>query len=346
MGQSPSQKLEDRYYLQKIQLYQDSSSAVWRAVDRKKEFGDQDNQVAIKRIGKIQGAHIQHELSLLHSCKHENIIKAYDKYEDSDKIYLVLEYCGDGDFADKVKERGADVTEGEAASWTRQIIAAVEALHMKNICHRNIKPENFLLAKGILKLSDFKYAVSLPAGNTLSEKCGAPEFMAPEQHSSRGYGLPVDVWAAGVVMYMVLCGGKHPFIHHNSLDKTRLLKGELGFSEGFFAFMGGRRKKRFSNLAVELCRCLVKPSVGDRMTASAALRNPWFLQADAEQSELSPESSSEEHPVWLPKETTAIQGLRWPQRATSNNRWSCAPRDWIPSRFSREMCGGQSNWIR
>jgi len=109
---------------------------------------------------------------------------------------------------------------------------------------------------------------------------GAPEIInLPKK--SRGYGLPVDVWAAGVVMYMLLVGGQHPFHSDKGLDVGRLLKGELVFSDsegsGLFAFIGPTPKERFSEKAEQLCRQLINPCAASRVTALAALQNSWFL---------------------------------------------------------------------
>merc|ERR1719160_666771 len=115
------------------------------------------------------------------SCRHEHIIRLFDVFEDKGSIYLALEYCDGGDFGDKVKEKGVSLKEDEAAEWMRQVISAVAALHSKCICHRDIKPDNFMVANDRLKLSDFGLALILPKGKLLTERCGTPAFMAPEQ---------------------------------------------------------------------------------------------------------------------------------------------------------------------
>ena len=78
--------------------------------------------------------------------------------------------------------------------------------------HRDIKPGNFMLSSGLLKLSDFGFATFLAKGETSKEDVGTPAYMAPEQHllkkGSPGYGHPVDVWAAGCTLHMLL--GLHP----------------------------------------------------------------------------------------------------------------------------------------
>merc|ERR1719221_2604982 len=117
-------------------------------------------------------------------------------------------------------------------------------MHVKSICHRDVKPDNFMVSSSsTLKLSDFGLAVCLPAGKWLVDKCGTPAFMSPEQHAlpkhSRGYSLAVDMWAAGVSMYMLMCEGRHPFFDGSGkLDVKRLDEGKLSFSSGSNGFFG------------------------------------------------------------------------------------------------------------
>jgi len=78
--------------------------------------------------------------------------------------------------------------------------------------------------------------VTCSRGQLITQKCGTPAFMAPEQHlmpaRSRGYSFPVDVWAAGLCMYMVMFGGRHPFLNaRRELNKRSLLAGDLNFAE-------------------------------------------------------------------------------------------------------------------
>merc|ERR1719326_1519882 len=95
----------------------------------------------------------------------------------------------------------------------------------------------------VIKLADFGLAIILVKGKLLTEKCGTPAFMAPEQmdiKKSRGYSHSVDVWAAGITMFMLMTGGKHPFVDSaGQLDEKRLSEGGLDFgSQGVFAMFG------------------------------------------------------------------------------------------------------------
>jgi serine/threonine protein kinase len=276
--------------LQKVKLGQGSFGTVWRAVDK-----HNDRVVAIKQLDKatmpkrqVTRKDIEREVELMKAVKHENITQLYDTFEDERSIFLALEYCDGGDFGDKVKERGMSLREEEAADWVAQICAAIAALHTKGICHRDIKPDNFMVAVSTLKLSDFGLACFLPRGKLLTDKCGTPAFMAPEQvnlpSKSRGYSFPCDMWAAGISMYMLMFGGRHPFLTaNNQLDDRALCQGKMDFREaaqptgGFLdGLLGGARGSlRFSDKAREICSRMVQPDPARRITAEDALRDNW-----------------------------------------------------------------------
>lgn len=285
MGQQISAaRLEDKYYLQKVKLGEGSFGTVWRGVDR-----GTGQDVAIKQLDKaamprrgVRQQDIEREIAVMKAVSHPNITKLLDSFDNPASIYLALEYCDGGDFGDKVKERGLSLEESDAAEWTRQILSALAALHAKCIVHRDIKPDNFMVSKGSLKLSDFGLAMFLPRGRLLTEKCGTPAFMSPEQHRlprySRGYTHLCDMWAAGVTMYMLMFGGKHPFLNSlHQLDEKRLLQGSLDFSvgNGFFGF--GLSDSRYSEPARRLCRRLVEPDMAKRCSAEDVKADPWLV---------------------------------------------------------------------
>eukprot|EP00747_Dinoflagellata_sp_TGD_P162178 gnl/TRDRNA2_/TRDRNA2_179494_c0_seq1.p1 gnl/TRDRNA2_/TRDRNA2_179494_c0~~gnl/TRDRNA2_/TRDRNA2_179494_c0_seq1.p1 ORF type:complete len:520 (+),score=117.80 gnl/TRDRNA2_/TRDRNA2_179494_c0_seq1:51-1610(+) len=290
--------IEDKYFLQKVKLGQGSFGVVLRAVDKQN-----GNVVAVKKMVKrctIPGSRpedIEREVTTMKACDHENIIRLFDIYEDSRHVFLALEYCDGGDFGDKIKERGCNLKESEAAEWMRQMLAAIMSMHQKNICHRDIKPDNFMLKSDptspgsfVLKLSDFGLAIAMPRGKLLTEQCGTPAFRPPEIHNlprGEGYGFPADIWAAGCSMYMLMCGGRHPFLSSAGalrLNEPSLLAGHLDFGDGvtggLFGALSGQQSSytRFSDAARQLCKLMVCEDQTKRISAQEALRNPWLPQ--------------------------------------------------------------------
>lgn len=288
MGAVAGSQLEDKYFIQKVKLGQGSFGVVWRGIEK-----SSGTSVAVKQMDKAQlpkrgvrREDIEREVSVMKVVRHDNILRLFDFCEDSQYISFVLEYCEGGDFGDKVKERGSSVTEEEACRWMSQICAAIRALHGKDVCHRDIKPDNFMIsrgdARGVIKLADFGLATILPKGKLLTEKCGTPAFMAPEQMNpgkARGYNHSVDMWAAGITMFMLMSGGKHPFVDAGGkLDERKLGEGRLDFEQqGVMAFFG--QSRGFSDAARDFCRKLVNPNAGSRVTADIAIKDQWLALA-------------------------------------------------------------------
>lgn len=323
MGQAQPKgaQLEDRYFVQKVKLGSGSFGTVWRAVDR-----SSGRIVAVKQLDKaglprrgITRRDIDREISLMQVCSHDNLLQLFDTFEDDKNIFVVLEYCEDGDFGDKLQERGMSINEAVAAEWTRQMCSGIRMLHTKRVCHRDIKPDNFLISNGTLKLSDFGLAMHLPKKQLLQEKCGTPAFMAPEQHSlpsqSPGYGLPVDIWAAGISLYMIMFGGKHPFLtERGTLDQKLLLGGVLDFRNpeaaygGLFAFGGAGL--RYSEEARSLCRRMVDTDPARRPSAASLLaKHPW-LQRSPTVYDGSGSAEAVHTPVPSPKASTPTTNRR------------------------------------
>jgi serine/threonine protein kinase len=206
-------KLEDNYFVQKVKLGEGAFGTVWRGVEKKT-----DETVAIKQLKK-QGANggrnrqdYEHEVSIMKRVKHENVLQFRAAFEDQRGIWLVLDYCDGGDLGDQIASR--QMSTSAAASWMAQVCAAIGAMHSAGVVHRDVKPDNFMISNGVLKLADFGLADVLPNEGKLTQRCGTPAFMAPEQHdliNSGGYGMAVDMWAAGVILHMMLNGGRHPF---------------------------------------------------------------------------------------------------------------------------------------
>jgi len=159
---------------------------------------------------------------------HEFIIDLVDVFESSTYIFLVFELCPNGELFDYLTKQ-VTLSEKRARRIMKQVLLAVEYCHSKGIVHRDIKPENILLdEKFNVKLTDFGFAKVLSNGERLYEVCGTPGYLAPEllrsgmveQDECDGYGLEVDIWACGVILYTLLVGFP-PFWHRKQLLMIR-----------------------------------------------------------------------------------------------------------------------------
>ncbi|XP_051939596.1 serine/threonine-protein kinase DCLK2 isoform X5 [Hippocampus zosterae] len=151
---------------------------------------------------------IENEVSVLRRVKHPNIIMLVEEVDTPLQLCLVMELVKGGDLFDAITS-STKYTERSAGVMVRNLAAALRYLHRMNIVHRDIKPENLLVLENpdgtkSLKLGDFGLATV--AEGPLYTVCGTPTYVAPEIITESGYGVKVDIWAAGVIAYVLLCG--------------------------------------------------------------------------------------------------------------------------------------------
>ncbi|XP_075540268.1 phosphorylase kinase gamma isoform X6 [Dermacentor variabilis] len=162
-------------------------------------------------------------------------VELHDVFESTTFIFLVLELCRHGELFDYLTSVVA-LSEKKTKSIMKQLFEAVEFIHSKGIVHRDLKPENILLDDDLnVKVTDFGFATQLAEGETLTELCGTPGYLAPEllkasmYESSEGYDKQVDIWACGVIMYTLLVGFP-PFWHRKQMVMLRnIMEGKYEF---------------------------------------------------------------------------------------------------------------------
>jgi len=203
---------------------------------------------------------------------HPNIIKLYESFEDRRNIYLVMELALGGELFDRIIESG-HFTEVQAAVLMQQIVRAVYYMHENHVCHRDMKPENFLfmtkepIEKNLLKIIDFGLSCKFEVGKVLTTKAGTPYYVAPQVLGGK-YDHLSDLWSVGVIMYVMLCGYP-PFFGESDaevLSKVRL--GNFSFNAADW--------KNISEDAKNLIRMLLKMNPRDRYTAEQALNHEWI----------------------------------------------------------------------
>ena len=166
---------------------------------------------------------INREISFLKTLNHINIISLYEIIENSEYYYLIMEYA-ENDLFSYIVENNY-LSEEISSLFYYQLINAIEYIHKKKIVHRDLKPENILLTRNnlILKIIDFGLANSYKKNNTsnkninninndnndilLKTACGSPCYAAPEMVlGKKYYGLNVDIWSSGIILYAMVCG--------------------------------------------------------------------------------------------------------------------------------------------
>uniref|UniRef100_A0A8C2FQE2 non-specific serine/threonine protein kinase n=1 Tax=Cyprinus carpio TaxID=7962 RepID=A0A8C2FQE2_CYPCA len=223
--------------------------------------------------GKCRGKEhmIQNEVAILRRVKHPNIVLLIEEMDTYSELYLVMELVKGGDLFDAITSANR-YTERDASGMLYNLANAIKYLHSLNIVHRDIKPENLLVyehqdGSKSLKLGDFGLATVVDG--PLYTVCGTPTYVAPEIIAETGYGLKVDIWAAGVITYILLCG--FPPFRGSTDDQEALfdqiLLGQLEFPLPYW--------DNVSDSAKELIVSMLQVEVDQRYTALQVLEHPW-----------------------------------------------------------------------
>ncbi|KAF7057632.1 hypothetical protein CFC21_064850 [Triticum aestivum] len=149
------------------------------------------------------------EIQIMHHLsEHPNVVRIRGAYEDALFVHLVMELCAGGELFDRIVAKG-HYSERAAAQLIRTIVGVVEGCHSLGVMHRDLKPENFLFASTAedapLKATDFGLSVFYKPGDKFADVVGSPYYVAPEV-LLKCYGPEADVWSAGVILYILLCG--------------------------------------------------------------------------------------------------------------------------------------------
>ncbi|KAJ2456045.1 Cell cycle serine/threonine-protein kinase cdc5/MSD2 [Coemansia sp. RSA 2336] len=154
--------------------------------------------------------------------KHESVIEFHHLFEDRDRLYILMEACTSRTVHDLLQRRKL-LTEFEARYFIAQVSRGIAALHEARIVHRDIKHSNLLLDQyNRIKIADFGLSTILDTENDRKLSfLGTPNFLAPELVERGGHGFGVDVWAAGILLFIMLYG-KPPFSLARSSGGTNL----------------------------------------------------------------------------------------------------------------------------
>ena len=181
-------------------------------------------QVAIKIINKklvteVDVQQVKSEIDILKIAKHPNIIKLYDVFENEKYIYIIMEYCPGGDLFSYIEKRGFKLKEERASEIIHKLCTAVYFLHQYGIIHRDLKPENILMTDDTdsadIRLVDFGLGKIMGPGETCNEPFGTFSYVAPEVLQEKPYNSKVDLFAIGIITYLLVAGFL-PFDHETS----------------------------------------------------------------------------------------------------------------------------------
>jgi len=212
------------------------------------------------------------EVGLLQQIKHENIIRYFDVYEDVHFLYVVMELCKGGEVFAKILELKR-FSERNAATIGKQMLQAMDYMHKLMICHRDIKAENFMLAaphlQAPVKMIDFGMATKFVQEEVLTELCGSPHYLAPELIGQK-YNHLADVWAFGVLMYLLMYGHYPHDAKHPRDIMVKILTEPIEWRKSH------SKEHKLSKDAISFLKRVLEHNPQKRMTAEEALNHQWM----------------------------------------------------------------------
>ncbi|KAM7273443.1 hypothetical protein ACFE04_028107 [Oxalis oulophora] len=227
-----------------------------------------------KLITAVDIEDVRREVEIMkHLPKHPNIVTLKDTFEDDDAVHIVMELCEGGELFDRIVARG-HYTERAAAAVLRTIVEVVQMCHKQGVMHRDLKPENFLFANkketSPLKAIDFGLSVFFSPGERFNEIVGSPYYMAPEV-LRRNYGPEVDVWSAGVILYILICGVPPFWAETEQGVAQAIIRSVIDFKRDPWP--------NVSDNAKDLVKKMLDPDPKQRLTAKEVLEHPWLQNA-------------------------------------------------------------------
>ncbi|XP_026812339.1 serine/threonine-protein kinase NIM1-like isoform X1 [Rhopalosiphum maidis] len=215
---------------------------------------------------------LSREISVMESIHHQNVIRLFEVIETYTKYYLIMEHAAAGELFKRLISEGR-MHESEAKNIFSQIVLAVKHLHDRNIVHRDIKAENvFLSSRGVAKLGDFGFSITVSNDEKLETFCGSPPYAAPELFLDERYvGRPVDVWSLGVLLFFMTTATM-PFLGDNMAGLRRsILAGHVN------------SPACMSQLLKSLIESMLNTSPEHRFDIDQVLKSDWLREASAYQ---------------------------------------------------------------
>ncbi|KAJ8028165.1 Serine/threonine-protein kinase DCLK1 [Holothuria leucospilota] len=266
----PPLELQEKYDIK--QLIGNGNFAVVRKCTNRQTGEEFALKIINKAKCKGKEQMIENEVSILRRVNHVNIILLIEEFDGPTELYLVMELVQGGDLFDAISTT-TKYTERDASCMIHNLFSALQYLHSMNIVHRDIKPENLLVfqhpdGSKSLKLGDFGLATEVIG--PLYTVCGTPTYVAPEIILETGYGLKVDIWAAGVITYVLLCGFPPFRSTNNNQDEVfdKIVACDFTFLSPYW--------DGISESAKELISCMLTLDVDQRYSAEDVLAHPWM----------------------------------------------------------------------
>lgn len=274
-AQTTTVKFSELYEL-KEELGKGAFSVVRRCVQKSTGLEFAAKIINTKKLSARDHQKLEREARICRLLKHPNIVRLHDSIQDEGFHYLVFDLVTGGELFEDIVAREF-YSEADASHCMQQILESVNYCHTMGIVHRDLKPENLLLASkaknAAVKLADFGLAIEVQGDQQAwFGFAGTPGYLSPEVLRKDPYGKPVDVWACGVILYILLVGYP-PFWDE---DQHRLY---AQIKAGAYDYPSPEWDTVTPD-AKNLINSMLTVNPAKRINASEALKHPWICQRE------------------------------------------------------------------
>ncbi|XP_061788125.1 calcium/calmodulin-dependent protein kinase (CaM kinase) II beta 1 isoform X9 [Nerophis lumbriciformis] len=227
-----------------------------------------------KKLSARDHQKLEREARICRLLKHANIVRLHDSISEEGFHYLLFDLVTGGELFEDIVAREY-YSEADASHCIQQILEAVLHCHQMGVVHRDLKPENLLLASkcknAAVKLADFGLAIEVQGEQQAwFGFAGTPGYLSPEVLRKESYGKPVDIWACGVILYILLVGYP-PFWDEDQHKLYQQIKaGAYDFPSPEWDTVTPEAKNLINQMLT------INPA--KRITAQEALKHPWVCQ--------------------------------------------------------------------
>nr|XP_023694214.1 calcium/calmodulin-dependent protein kinase type II subunit beta-like isoform X2 [Paramormyrops kingsleyae] len=227
-----------------------------------------------KKLSARDHQKLEREARICRLLKHPNIVRLHDSISEEGFHYLIFDLVTGGELFEDIVAREY-YSEADASHCIHQILDSVSYIHQHDIVHRDLKPENLLLASkcknAAVKLADFGLAIEVQGDQQAwFGFAGTPGYLSPEVLRKEAYGKPVDIWACGVILYILLVGYP-PFWDEDQHKLYQQIKaGAYDFPSPEWDTVTPEAKNLINQMLT------INPA--KRITAQEALKHPWVCQ--------------------------------------------------------------------
>ncbi|XP_046654870.1 calcium/calmodulin-dependent protein kinase type II alpha chain isoform X2 [Daphnia pulicaria] len=275
MALNATTRFSDNYEL-KEELGKGAFSIVRRCVQKSTGLEFAAKIINTKKLSARDFQKLEREARICRKLQHPNIVRLHDSIQEESFHYLVFDLVTGGELFEDIVAREF-YSEADASHCIQQILESVNHCHQNGVVHRDLKPENLLLAskaKGAaVKLADFGLAIEVQGEQQAwFGFAGTPGYLSPEVLKKEPYGKPVDIWACGVILYILLVGYPPFWDEDQHRLYAQIKAGAYDYPSPEWDTVTPEAKNLINQMLT------VNPA--KRITAAEALKHPWICQRE------------------------------------------------------------------